>query len=516
MKAFKRILSLVVLLAMLLPVFGTALASDYGEKMDISWATVQVAGGVDYNADAFTTWWREKYNVDWEVISLTWDNWAERLRIWINSDDMTDIATWNYIHAEMAGYVDQELLRRLPDDWKERWPNVAKAYTDSVIGPQLEEIFDGTYCLPKPVFSMNKPVDQLMPHISVHMRKDWVEAVGGEIKDYYTVDELMEILRKIKAEDPGNVGGKLVPLEVRTGNMVWPFLYATSTHANPGAVLYKGDDGQYRWGAADEDTLEGLKLYQQAYREGLLHPEFFTLKQNEDLDDFYVAGTAAMTVELGLAAAQNNYSTYLNQNLGLDKDAAYHMAFIIGNDGKYHAPETINFWTANVFSPNMPEEKFERIMDILDFGASEEGQLMIRLGFEGEDWQYDENGELASLLEGQTVTQKYLSIIPLYINQYILSDDFGLIDPAVPKEYRERTRRHYELKASLSDEDTLFATDWDVYFHDSPSVRKIQFDYPAEYAQLILMDGDLETNWNNWISEKLQLVQPVLDELNAM
>lgn len=39
-------------------------------------------------------------------------------------------------------------------------------------------------------------------------------------------------------------------------------------------------------------------------------------------------------------------------------------------------------------------------------------------------------------------------------------------------------------------------------------------DLSEEYAQLILKDGDLETNWRNWVDEKMQLVQPLLDELN--
>ena len=39
-------------------------------------------------------------------------------------------------------------------------------------------------------------------------------------------------------------------------------------------------------------------------------------------------------------------------------------------------------------------------------------------------------------------------------------------------------------------------------------------DLSEEYAQLILKEGDLETNWRNWVDEKMQLVQPLLDELN--
>lgn len=78
--------------------------------------------------------------------------WAERLRVWINSGDMPDVATWDYNHGEAMNYIDQGLIYRLPDDWKERWPNVAKAYEDSQLGPALEEMVGGTYILPKPIF----------------------------------------------------------------------------------------------------------------------------------------------------------------------------------------------------------------------------------------------------------------------------------------------------------------------------------------------------------------------------
>ena len=129
----------------------------YSNKMVIDWASVMVNEGTDYNADGFSQQWCKMFNIEWNMIPLTWENWAEKLRIWINSSDMPDIATWNYVHGEYAAYVEQELIRELPDDWKTRWPNVAKAYESTVIGPKLDELFGGTYCLPKPRFAMNKP-----------------------------------------------------------------------------------------------------------------------------------------------------------------------------------------------------------------------------------------------------------------------------------------------------------------------------------------------------------------------
>lgn len=538
MKNTKRALSLLLCLGMLLGASacsqepaqtqggdsagsaGTAdsSGSDYSEKMTISWASIQVNESTDYNADELSKQWQEKFNVEWEMIPLTWDNWAEKLRIWINSGDMPDIATWDYIHGEFATYVEQGMIRQFPEDWKTRWPNVAAAYESTELGPKLDELFDGAaYCLPKPRFYQNKPAEVLPNHMGIYMRKDWMEAVGVEIKDAYTVNELMDIARKIKEQDPGNVGDRLAPIEVRTGNISFLFPYAMYAHCQSPADFYVGDDGKYHWGPADQETLEGLQLFQQAYQEGLIHPEFYTLKQNEDLEDFRIAGTAAITCEGGLAGYQLQFATALEQNLGVDPDEAMHFAVVLGNDGKYHAPQLINFWTANIFSPNMEDEKFNRIMDIFDYSASEEGQLSIRLGIEGTDWERAEDGTVTSFLpEGSRLDEKYPSVTPLYTNMFILSDDFDLVSPLMPQAYRETTARQYELRSTQSDETTLVPTDWTTYFQDSPSRRKVAFDYPTEYAQLILQEGDLEANWQAWVDEKMSLVQPVLDELDAL
>ncbi|ANW98250.1 ABC transporter substrate-binding protein [Thermoclostridium stercorarium subsp. thermolacticum DSM 2910] len=489
----------------------------YSKKLVIDWASVMVNEGTDYNADEFSRQWCEKFNIEWNMIPLTWENWAEKLRIWINSGDMPDIATWNYVHGELAAYVEQGLIRRLPDDWKTRWPNVAKAYESTVIGPKLDELFGGTYCLPKPRFAMNKPAEVLPDHMGIYMRKDWMEQIGIEIKDAYTVNELLDIARQIKQKDPGNVGDKLAPIEVRTGNMAFLFTWAVYEHSREPADFYIGEDGKYHWGPADPETLEGLKLYQQAYREGLLHPEFYTLKQNEDLEDFYVAGTAAITCEGGLSYYQNLFGEQFKKNLGLDPEKAMHFAAVLGNDGKYHHPEVINFWTANIFSPDMDDEKFERIMDIFDYSCTQEGQYIIRMGIKGVDWEETSDGGFRTLMpEGQTVDSKYPSIMPLYINMLILSDDFDMINPSYPESYRNRTKRQYELRSKLSDSTTLVHTDWTSYFHDSPAKRKVAFDYATEYAQLILKEGSIEENWKAWVKEKMQVVQPVLDELNAL
>ena len=486
---------------------------DYSEHVVISLASVQVNESVDYNnGDEFTKWWTSKFNFSWDITGLGWDVWSERLRVWIYAGDMPDVVTWDYNHGEAIKYIEEGLVYRFPDDWKERWPNVAKAYADTMLGPALEEMVGGTYVLPKPVYSTLKPTEKIVPHTTAYIRKDWAQAVGFEIKDYYTVSEIMEFARLLVEHDPGHVGSALVPLALRP-DLAWIFFVnSNSTHAGGG--FYKGDDGRYQWGPASQDTLAGLKLYQQAFREGLLSPEFYAYSGEQDNYQFYITGVAGVTMFQGMAGAMQVTADYFKNNLNLEYDDAVHTCAIIGEDGKYHSPEQINFWTAYLFSPKITQAKFERYMDMLDFASSPEANVFIRMGFEGIDWEYDENGELVSLLGDQLVPQKYPSVYPCYDAMYILANEFQLINPAYRKEFREREIFLYETKYSLGDEKTLPAIDWDVQLYSSPAKNRLSYNWATQYAEFVLADGDIETAWRNWINSQSYLIDPVLEEFN--
>ena len=67
------------------------LARDYSEPVTISFAGIQVTDGLDYNhGNEYYEWWTDTFNVEWDVTSLTFDNWVERLNTWINADDLPD------------------------------------------------------------------------------------------------------------------------------------------------------------------------------------------------------------------------------------------------------------------------------------------------------------------------------------------------------------------------------------------------------------------------------------------
>ena len=505
--------------------------SDTGEEgtydthVDLSWYKEGITGReINYDGDALGQFWQDKFNVTIDLTAATMDDsdWNERLRIWINSGDMPDVAHWGFNYGELADYAAQDAVYRFPDDWKERWPNVA-ASQEYVPGAAVaEEKLGGTYVLFRTIFANHRPSERLSYHALLYMRKDWMEACGVEIKDTYSPSELEEIATKFKEMDPGNVGSQLVPISIRTYDV--PKIYPGTVFPesiNVGDGYYKDENGQFQWAPADERTLEGLEKYQNLYTSGLLDPEFYTLTRYEGTEKFYIGGTAGIVLDDGMGyMIQSRMEDGLQKNLGLDPDEALHIAQLVGEDGKYYYREDMNFYGAIIFSPDIADEQFERAMDILDFCCTEEGQEIINMGFEGEDWELDENGEYVSLLPNE-ITGNASSILgskypsaDVFFGGIILGDDFQFVTPNYTKETRDIISHFYELRDELSDETTLLPREYDYEFYSSRAKTQANMDLSEEYAQLILKDGDLETNWKNWVDEKMQLVQPLLDELN--
>lgn len=441
-------------------------------------------------------------------------------QIWINSGDMPDVANAQFEFGELENYANQEAIYRLPDDWKERWPNVAKTQENVPAAAMAEEQLGGTYFLYRPVFSLNRPSERLSYHALIYLRKDWMEACGLELKDTYTPDELEEIAKTFLEKDPGNVGDNLVGMSIRPYDMVK--LYPTTTFSeacNIGDGYYKDENGQFQWAPADTRTLDALKKYQDLYQEGILDSEFYSYTRYQGAQKFYVQGTSGLTLEDGHAIM----ITYIRNGLaeqGLDPDKVLHLAQLVGDDGMYHYREDSNYWGQVMFSPTISQEKFERAMDILDYTCTEEGQNFMNMGFEGIDWKLDENGNYVSLLD-PSIQGSATSVLggkyPSKESSFgglILPDDFSLVSPNYSHEIQDTVRGFYKLREELSDTTTLLPREYEYEFLSSREKSQATMDLGDEYAKLILKDGELEDNWNTWVEEKMAVVQPVLDQLN--
>ncbi|SFJ54920.1 putative aldouronate transport system substrate-binding protein [Paenibacillus sp. UNC496MF] len=492
--------------------------NKYAKHMTISYAAGN--NNLDVNNDDFAKIWKDKFNFDWEIRPVASNNNSETFRIWINSGDMADMGSWNYNPSEYASYVKQGLLKELPKGWREKWPNIAATQDRTGIAKYVSDQVGSDNILFKPIMGDNYPVDKLINHDGIWFRADWVRAVGAEIKDHYTVPEIMDIARKIKEQDPGKVGDKLIPIDVPTVGLWVMFIWPNATHYQEVSQFYQDADGVFHWGLADPDILEGLKEWRQAYDEGLLNPEFYNLPDGKQTEaQMYTAGISGMNQAAGMASVGTRQASFMSSDLGVDPNQALSYAFLTDNDGTYRANEIPNFAGTLIFNPKLDDAKFERILDILDESVSKEGQDLINLGIEGKDWKKNADGTVVNLNGNLQVSEKYKSIPDLWPSLLQLRDNYQLVNPTLPQIWRDKARNQYVEKTKLTDPNNpkIFAKlDPEVYFYTSPARTRAVMDIPAELAGIVLKGPDVEANWNAWVKAKMPLIQPVLDELTAL
>ena len=128
MKGTKRLVFLLLTAALSLGFAFGAAAQEY-EKVVITYTCPQVVAGYDYNTgDEYSKFILDKFNFEFQPTNVPWGDWHNMISTWIMSQDLPDVAIFNYgdgTHADASNFVSQGLLKRLPDDWKTRWPNVA-------------------------------------------------------------------------------------------------------------------------------------------------------------------------------------------------------------------------------------------------------------------------------------------------------------------------------------------------------------------------------------------------------
>lgn len=503
-------------------------APEY-EKVKITYAGPQPIEGFDYtDGDENALWLSTKFNYELEAISTGWDDWHSLLSTWIMAQDMPDVINYNYgegTHADASNFVEQGLIRRLPDDWKTKWPGIADVVGVTALGPMLEELYDGTYFIPRARFFYNFPGNDpenepLANHWSLWMRGDWIEAVGKEVKNNYTITEVMEIASLIKDQDPGGLGASLVPMSMSAGNAARFFIEQNSTHWD---TFKKDSSGAYVWGAADERTLEGLKLWYEAYNSGILDPEFYLLTHEQDMEKFQTMGIAGISYLGGQTADVETYRVDFQNDTGVDL-SAFIFATLLGTDGNYHQRDLINFWGALAFSPNSDEAVVERWLDVMEFRTTEDGYVATAMGLKGVDWDRDDEGNLVSLvpegviLAGAVGEAKYPSLGHV-LGNVILWDDLAFDNPNIGQAFRDESKALYLNRYELSTPETFTHVDWNIWTAYTENMRIARgIDYETEFANLVTnasSEENLVQLYDEWIESQMSIIQPVLDELNG-
>ena len=170
--------------------------------------------------------------MEFEITPLTFENAAERLRFWINSDDMPDWCVWDYNNGEAANYADQGLVKMLPEGWKDQYPALAKAASDSPMGAMAEENFGEPITCSGPFTPTTGPPRSWLPICPSFCEKTG-RSCRAETSSIMSLSEIMDYAYKVKEADPGNIGDSFAPIAIRSGNMGY-LVQAYNTYSGVG------------------------------------------------------------------------------------------------------------------------------------------------------------------------------------------------------------------------------------------------------------------------------------------
>lgn len=364
----KKLVALFLAAILALSLAGTALADDTPTlRVFVVLHTEQTTEAKDL---FFFKYLSRLYNVNFEVESMkTQDDVASKMATMWN--DLPDIVLTSTNADEVMKYgVDQGLmLDFMPYLNEETMPNALKAREeyavafDSVIAPD-----GGLYALPYIrgyVYANNTGAFSANERLFINM--EWVKAVGKEMPT--TLDELIDVLRAIKEQDPGQVGEKLVPA-LSNGNKLNEQIWNALGYYAGGTQQYGSDfaikNAELVIPAYTADAKLFLETMKTLYDEGLISPDFFTLDSDAN-NALATQGVAGMIGTWTMECIQNNYAAWdvvgpLTSAVSDNQFASVNLPVSFGS-----------FASADTKYP-------ELVAKICDWFYSDEGAVMYQMG----------------------------------------------------------------------------------------------------------------------------------------
>lgn len=505
MKNLKKVTAMALSGTMVLPMMAGASVNAaeetaYEEHLSVS---IGVIGddNVDYN-DEFLAWLEEKFNCDIEL----WNTGSgEKTSLLINAGTMPD--TMNVDDISVSGlheYAEQGLIQELPEGWREQYPNLFAMSDKS--GETDPNMVDGDdYAIIHSVFGNFLEIDPIPTHLTISFRKDLAEEVGmADLGSDYTITEseakaYLDALKENNLIAMPYLGSDIA----NTGIWHWAS-YLTGCCTKP----FYDNGEEWVWTPATDEYKEMIAKIRDWYQNGYVDPDIY-VKSGDDYKAAFYSGQLPMLYGSGPAfTLQTNVEQYIaNTEGGQAEDIGF--AHIVCDDGSSYINGVGNSWTCNLFSPECSEENMHRILAIMDWVSSEEGQISTQVGIPGVDWQYAEDGETIQVIN----QPEYNSIKVLYLLGYC-GDDFAFApveNGTTEEQYIETVKELYALKA----DGTVFISDPNYNNFQSESMDNYSVDRVSKACEIAYGEEDIDTAWDAYVEEQRALWEPLLNDLNA-
>ena len=457
----------------------------------------------DYKEDSLYKYVADKFNIDVDIWASGWDVCWEKDNMWITNGTMPDVMFWStYNLADYLYYANQGFFKPLPENWEERWPNLAQM-NKSTGASDLLNVDGADYAFAHAVFGNYLEVSPFVYNISMYYRADWAEQAGltelGQ-NGGMTIDELKDYLLNIK--EAGLTENAYIGTKTQS-DLVQLFMQAQGVPYG-GETFIETEDG-FEWLFTMDGVTEAIQNMQDWYNAGLIAPDIY----NTDVsyESKFKAGLMAGFYE-GAAPmlADGIKDAYVEGNPEGNRDDV-NVATVTANDGTAYSVESLNMWGVTVFNPTIDDAKMERILDLCDWVASKDGLITTINGTPGEQWEYDENGNVVFLENAPE--RKFPSLFKML---GYCDDDFsysgymkGVEQDAIDVSKSVLAVKQQGVIFPFSDNYALYQSET----KDNYSTGAVQ-----KIIEIVCDNLDVESSWNQYVEETRTTWEPLLNELN--
>ncbi len=269
-------------------------------------------------------------------------------------------------------------------------PNLQKLTSDKIMYSNLNVVAgtDPLYAIPYGFPMSNNDIVYDGGGGITWAREDWLKAVGVDAGDVVTMEDYGNLLQKFKDEIPDVNGLPIIPSILGGNGGNWP--EAAKQYASP--WFWMQEDGTmntqhyYPW------YINSMEFLAHCYSTGLMDKEAYT-QQQDMVDEKITTGRVGCYVT-SIENMVEKYNPILAESVpGARFVPLYNMLYgkmvderMTPESGVIYQQVNMKNYTA-VTNKVLDEGNIDKVLKFLDFIASEEGQLLVNLGVEGETWE---------------------------------------------------------------------------------------------------------------------------------
>jgi len=374
----------------------------------------------------------EGKNVKLQIVPVQSGTYSEKLGLLLQSGNIPDLIYFQGGDYQFA--VTQKILEDLT-------PYIEKS---TYVKASMNE-YNKERTKNYPYLVWLSPTSNSVPVV----RQDWLNktASGKDLLANPTIDNYYNFLKEVKDKNGAKfaytTAGTLDELDATFGQAFG----LTST-------WIKGSDGKYAFGKTTSFEKDKLEFYAKLYKEGLLDPEFLTKKWDTKEKAFYdgqaavIAGTQGKVIDI--------YNTKaISQNGANAKITPLPPA---KGKGQGYTPVDVSKESRG-FAIGKTSKNKDMAFAVLEFLASPKGQMLDKLGVEGEQYNIVDNKI--------KLTDKFAEWYARFVESTVNFKPDKAFDPSTPY-LSEPATKSLEMMASMSSKDNSFiipaelAAKWDA------------------------------------------------------